>query len=545
MKLSIIRYIALHSIGFVNNKTNALYFATFLALSTILIMGVFASLLPTASALSITGTSANEHLKGTNGQDYISGEGGDDFIQGLGGPDNLFGGDGNDRLDGGRGNDKLSGGRGDDLLSGGPGDDILTGGLGADIFNCGQGNDIVQDFSEADGDKVLGNCEIVRTGLVAHWKLDEGSGAEANDSSGNGNTGTLVNGPTWTSNTQCVVGSSCLDFDGVNDYVSVPRSSTIEPANAITISMWVNAAQPRGALIDKGFTTHSSPFYSYNLQLEPKTGQSNKAELIWSITTNGIWTFMGEGASEVLIDLNTWQLVTVVYDGSQMKEYVNGQLKASVPKTGTISYYEKPLLVGKYNNLEFFTNVTMDDVRIFNRALSQTEILQLFQENTPAQPPTITGGLVGQWKFDEGAGTTAADSSGNSNTGTLVNGPIWSSSCVSGSCLSFDGSNDYVNVLDSSTLDGMSELTVSAWIKRQQLGTFQMIVVKGQLIGDNTSSYGLWFDPANNNRVSWAVDTTTSLNTVVPSQTITDTATFHLLVGTYKNGEIAYTLTAS
>jgi hypothetical protein len=124
------------------------------------------------------------------------------------------------------------------------------------------------------------------------------------------------------------------------------------------------------------------------------------------------------------------------------------------------------------------------------------------------------------------------------NDGTLQGGASFDTGKV-GQAFNFDGSNDYVNVPDSNTLDGMSELTVDAWLKREQFGTLQMIVVKGQLNGDDTSSYGLWFDPANNDRVSWAVDTTTGLNTVVSSQSIIDNTTFHHIVGTYKDGEIA------
>ena len=218
-------------------------------------------------------------------------------------------------------------------------------------------------------------------GLVAHWKFDKGKGTTAKDSSGNGNTGTLTNGPAWLDRKECAIGKSCLDFDGVDDYVSVRRSSSIEPSSAITITMWVNADVPRGALIDKAFTSHTNPFYSYNVQLEPKAGDATKAELIWALTTNGVVTFMGEGSSEVLIDLNSWQFVSVVYDGSQMKEYVNGVLKGSVPNSGTISYYDMPLLIGKYNNVDFYTNAKIDDVSIYNRALSASEVHSIYSNS--------------------------------------------------------------------------------------------------------------------------------------------------------------------
>src|SRR3989338_5884576 len=63
-----------------------------------------------------------------------------------------------------------------------------------------------------------------------------------------------------------------------------------------------------------------------------------------------------------------------------------------------------------------------------------------------AQAAAPTNGLVGYWAFDEGSGTTAGDSSGNGNNGTLVNGPTWTAGKVGSQAISFDGSNDYFAV---------------------------------------------------------------------------------------------------
>jgi hypothetical protein len=80
----------------------------------------------------------------------------------------------------------------------------------------------------------------------------------------------------------------------------------------------------------------------------------------------------------------------------------------------------------------------------------------------------IGADLVGAWDFDEGAGTTAKDSSGMNNNGTLVNGPVWMTNkadCISGNCLSFDGVNDYIPLGTSSSLiPGLKSLTVGGWI---------------------------------------------------------------------------------
>src|SRR3989344_4445776 len=64
-------------------------------------------------------------------------------------------------------------------------------------------------------------------GLIGYWNFDEGSGTIAEDSSGNGNTGTLVNGSTWTTGK---VGSGAVSFDGVNDEVTMPHNSSLIPS---------------------------------------------------------------------------------------------------------------------------------------------------------------------------------------------------------------------------------------------------------------------------------------------------------------------------
>ena len=76
---------------------------------------------------------------------------------------------------------------------------------------------------------------------------------------------------------------------------------------------------------------------------------------------------------------------------------------------------------------------------------------------------TISSGLVAYWKFDEGSGTSVADSSGNGNTGTLTSGPVWTAG-IAGNALYFDGIDDNVTVLDSNSLDLSGPFTLSAWV---------------------------------------------------------------------------------
>src|SRR5437867_11877692 len=91
---------------------------------------------------------------------------------------------------------------------------------------------------------------------------------------------------------------------------------------------------------------------------------------------------------------------------------------------------------------------------------------------------TTSSGLVAYWKFDEGSGTTVADSSGNGNTGTLTNGALWSAGIV-GKALYFDGIAGDVTVLDSNSLDLSGPITFSAWVNPASAFTdFRSILAK-------------------------------------------------------------------
>ena len=91
---------------------------------------------------------------------------------------------------------------------------------------------------------------------------------------------------------------------------------------------------------------------------------------------------------------------------------------------------------------------------------------------------SFTSNLVAYWKFDEGTGTTTADSSGNGNTGTLTNGPLWTAGRI-GNALYFDGIDDNVTVPDSNSLDLSNSFTLSAWVNPASTFTdFRSILVK-------------------------------------------------------------------
>jgi hypothetical protein len=113
-----------------------------------------------------------------------------------------------------------------------------------------------------------------------------------------------------------------------------------------------------------------------------------------------------------LISADEWYHAAATYDGTTIRLYVNGQEKGS----------EKVLLntaaltstIGRLDREGSYFDGIIDDVRIYNRALSDEQVKALYQSGA------VTEGLVGWWKLDEPEGTAAADSSGSGNKGTLI-----------------------------------------------------------------------------------------------------------------------------
>jgi hypothetical protein len=107
---------------------------------------------------------------------------------------------------------------------------------------------------------------------------------------------------------------------------------------------------------------------------------------------------------------------------------------------------------------------------------NQGNCTENFNVTAYAYPVGITDGSVAYWSFNEGFGTTAHDSSGNDNHGT-INGATWTDGRL-GRALDFDGTDDYVQVPDSDSLDIQNEITIAAWIKPRSFTNINFFVSK-------------------------------------------------------------------
>ncbi|UCG58438.1 MAG: hypothetical protein JSU70_02815 [Phycisphaerales bacterium] len=232
------------------------------------------------------------------------------------------------------------------------------------------------DEVQSDGKVVTGDTWSFNTGhLVAWWKFDEGTGNVAADSSRNGHDGTLSGNPTWAEG--AIGGALLLDSDG--DYVDVGKDSDFDITGQITISAWikVNAFDKDWqAIVTKGDG-------AWRLQ---RNWGSNTLEFGCSgLLVPGTRWGQIFGAKDV--NDAQWHHVVGVYDGQKIFLYVDGSLDASAEASGTIRVHDRPVYIGANSEKpDRNWNGLIDDVRIYNYALSADEIATIAQDVT-ALPP--------------------------------------------------------------------------------------------------------------------------------------------------------------
>jgi prepilin-type N-terminal cleavage/methylation domain-containing protein len=204
------------------------------------------------------------------------------------------------------------------------------------------------------------------TGLVGYWNLDEGSGTIAYDISGNGDNGTWSGtAPYYTSGK---VGAYAGKFNGSNNALI---ANNVSPAN-LTVSFWIQDPTPNldyNGIIDAGKNQTPQDWYF----IDSNTGCGNGQGLIFSALADGaeICYNWGDGG---------WHMVTGVYSAASTTEYlyIDGVLKGSNNSGARKTPQSYPLDIGKSNGAGGFFTGTLDDIRIYNRAMSVAEIQAIY-----------------------------------------------------------------------------------------------------------------------------------------------------------------------
>ena len=210
------------------------------------------------------------------------------------------------------------------------------------------------------------------SGRAGHWRLDETSGSSASDSSGNGNAGTLLNGPVWTAGK---VGGA-LSFDGVNDYLSVPHQSSLN-AYPLSVALWVKTSSS-GAT--KGILNKYLNGSKNGYMLSIKSGRLNAS--YFRSASSYVGDSSGAGLSAGAINDGQWHQVVLVVDASGGRLYVDDVLQASkgwVGAAGPPTSTQDVRFARHVNGSQPYMQGLLDDVRIYSRALSTAEIDELYR----------------------------------------------------------------------------------------------------------------------------------------------------------------------
>jgi glucose/arabinose dehydrogenase/fibronectin type 3 domain-containing protein len=219
------------------------------------------------------------------------------------------------------------------------------------------GSNNLSGFSNI-AEATTGTAPPTPSGLVGAWAFSEGAGMTTADLSGNGNTGTLV-GPAWTATGHS---GNALSFSGTS-LVRVPNAASLNLGSAMTLSAWI---RPTATM--SGWRTI--------MQKEPDAYFLNASASTAMRPAGGATIGSGQPivVGPVANPLNAWTHVALTYDGTQLRLFVNGQQVATNNASGPIQTSTGQLSIGGNTPYgEYFTGI-IDDVRVYNRALSQSEI---------------------------------------------------------------------------------------------------------------------------------------------------------------------------
>jgi hypothetical protein len=346
---------------------------------------------------------------------------------------------------------------------------------------------------------------LVTSGLTlnldAGWTNSYSGTTSWRDISGNGKTGTLTNGPAFNSGN-----TGSIYFDGTDDFCVVP-SSSLNGLSSGSISVWVKFLNLN---------------FQYVLSLPNSSGNNGFDILIengkldsYLQATNSA----GSTGSQFVPKLGIWYNIVTTYDGTTHKLFVNGVFISSVGRSGTIQNGIGQTFLGRFSSgFGAYSNNYTSNAQLYNRALSQTEILQNYQlyKNRFGYDIVESGMVLNtnpqNYVSYSGAGTTLYDLTGNEYNGILTNGTTFDSTT---NTFEFDGTDDYIEFPISylGIPSGSTEFSISvdfnAYIISNYRGIVSFVSAGGPYGGytiSTTSAAGLDFAINLNN--AWDSDNT-------------------------------------
>jgi hypothetical protein len=303
-------------------------------------------------------------------------------------------------------------------------------------------------------DSSNGTCFNPNDGLVLWQSFDSAdiSGTTAKDKSGKGNDGTII-GATQVSGK---VGQA-LSFNGSSNSVEIPRYPFNDSEGTMAAWIFVPAAAQSG---DGTILRLDSPVpWSYHMLQRDRNSNNisytvhspNKENKITAVATSGAWNYVA---------------VTYSIKNNKIEMYINGEKKDEDEFLNTTISVDD-LYIGSYEHSGNFFNSLIDEARIYNRVLGNSDIKALYDQSSNI---SIQSSKIAEWKFEEGSGTAILDSVGSAN-GALSTAGSWSNSGRVGKAVYLDGSS--VAGINFSLPDifhfGFSDVSVSLWTKTEYI----------------------------------------------------------------------------
>ena len=303
------------------------------------------------------------------------------------------------------------------------------------------------------------NPSLVTEGLIIYLDANNtssyaGTGTTWYDLSGNSRHASLISSPSY----EGFGTGKYLSFDGSTNYATIPYTIT---DNLITVGFWYySKVFSSNSSLDALISNYTSGISGFDVRLN-------------SSTTINLAIVIAAAESQISIGTitnNTWYFIAFTYDGATVRTYLDGVFRSSANVVGTRANGTQICVGTSAYDTNRRATCGIPQVMIYNRALSDSEILQIYNATKKRYLPEeniVRNGLVyyldaAKANSYNGSGTSAYDISGTGATSTLINGVAYSNS--NGGNFIFDGTNDY---LSSNNIDltNTNKVTVTLWAK--------------------------------------------------------------------------------
>ncbi|MFX0205050.1 MAG: LamG-like jellyroll fold domain-containing protein, partial [Candidatus Hodarchaeota archaeon] len=306
-----------------------------------------------------------------------------------------------------------------------------------------------------------------------------------------------------------------IGLDGLNDYVNCGNDASLQIIGEITVEAWFKADSTGSdqGLVAKGMFFAGAAHDDYGAYA---LAIASNGAIYWDLYfSDGGTGIERKGVSYLPtggLQIGRWYHVVGTWDGTtngqSIKLYVNGVKKGTNTPSSGYSQLRNPgynLNLGRnpsgmYDY--FYYDGAIDEVRILNKALSDSEIQEdyLAFGHYPQRYPDST---VAWYHFDEGIRSSIKDSSGNGNSGTGY-GTAWVSGIEHNrNALDFNGSSDYINCGNDVSLQITGPITVEIWFKIDSLNRYQVLLAKGFIFSGTLSIASYAIGITNTNILYW------------------------------------------